>query len=311
MALIDPVLTPGNRNTLPNPIPVGGSYLPISGYNKPPVQEPQIQYGSPNSFDAAAKTNAGDYDKIMADYRNLLSAAKPVNKVNFTPIAPQRSTYQPSPALQSAMNLLSSFSSSGGYTSSDLSNIRARGVSPIRAVYANAQRNLLRQKNLQGGYSPNYAPASAKMARELSEELAQANTGVEASIADNVAKNRLAALGPLASVASAESNARNAFNQNETQTINEINRQNSLLPMQYAQFNNQAEADAFARALSSIEGMRSLYGTSPALVNTFGNQVAQQQQLKQNQQQINNTIQQGALNIIPGLNIGGRRVALG
>ena len=48
------------------------------------------------------------------------------------------------------------FAQTGGFSPEDLANIRARAVSPVRAVYANAQQNVNRQRALQGGYSPGF-----------------------------------------------------------------------------------------------------------------------------------------------------------
>src|SRR5215471_5118170 len=62
------------------------------------------------------------------------------------------------------------FAATGGYSPSDLSAIRARSVSPIRAIYANANREVDRGKSLSG-YSPNFNASKAKMAREQSYAL--------------------------------------------------------------------------------------------------------------------------------------------
>jgi hypothetical protein len=87
------------------------------------------------------------------------------------------------------------FSETGGFSPDDLANIRARAVSPIRAVYANAQRDVNRQKALQGGYSPNFTASMAKMAREQSMSQADAAVGREAGIAEQVREGKLAGLG--------------------------------------------------------------------------------------------------------------------
>ena len=78
------------------------------------------------------------------------------------------------------------FSDTGGYSRNDLANIRSRAISPIRSVYANANREVDRQRALQGGYSPNYTAAKAKMAREASSATADATTNAEAAIAEMV-----------------------------------------------------------------------------------------------------------------------------
>src|SRR5262249_44917522 len=58
------------------------------------------------------------------------------------------------------------FAQTGGFSPEDLSNIRARALSPVRATYANAEREVNRQRSLQGGYSPGFNVLQARMARE-------------------------------------------------------------------------------------------------------------------------------------------------
>lgn len=93
------------------------------------------------------------------------------------------------------------FAQTGGFSPEDLANIRARSVSPIRAVYANAQRAVERQRALQGGYSPGFQAAMTKMAREQSYNQAESAVNREAEIAEMVQRGRLAGLGGMADIA--------------------------------------------------------------------------------------------------------------
>lgn len=86
------------------------------------------------------------------------------------------------------------FAQSGGFSAADLANIRARAVSPVRAVYANAQQNVNRQRALQGGYSPGFGVLQARMAREQGQGIADAATNAEGSIAQMVQQGKLAGL---------------------------------------------------------------------------------------------------------------------
>lgn len=92
------------------------------------------------------------------------------------------------------------FSNTGGFSQGDISNMRARGVSPIRAAYANAERGLQQSRALQGGYSPNAAAAQVKMAREQGQGMADAAQNVEAGIAQQRQAGRLAGLGGMAGI---------------------------------------------------------------------------------------------------------------
>lgn len=99
------------------------------------------------------------------------------------------------------------FAETGGFSPSDLANIRARAVSPVRAVYANAQRNVNRQVGLQGGYAPGGGALKARMAREQGQETADAGTNAEAGIAEMVQKGKLAGLQGMASTEGSSSSS--------------------------------------------------------------------------------------------------------
>lgn len=86
------------------------------------------------------------------------------------------------------------FSKTGGFSASDLANIRARAVSPVRAAYANAQQNVNRQRSLQGGYSPGFGVLQARMQRQQGQGISDAATNAEASIAEMVQQGKLAGL---------------------------------------------------------------------------------------------------------------------
>lgn len=86
------------------------------------------------------------------------------------------------------------FAKTGGFSPEDISAIRARSISPVRAMYANAQRDVNRQRSLQGGYSPGFGVLRARMAREGSQAASDAVTGAEANIAGMRQQGRLAGL---------------------------------------------------------------------------------------------------------------------
>jgi hypothetical protein len=92
------------------------------------------------------------------------------------------------------MDQYQNFAQTGGFSPTDLGNIRARAVSPLRSVYANANREVDRSKALQGGYSPGYGTLKARMAREMGQGLSDASTNAEAAIAQMVQQGKLAGM---------------------------------------------------------------------------------------------------------------------
>lgn len=272
---------------------IKGSVSPRENWMLPTV--PQSSVGG--NYTGAVNTQAGDYDNIMAAYQSLLSQAQNNTasgnntSLSFNPITAQQSQYSPTAYSQSAgfsdaLSQINNAAQTGGYSEGDLSNLRARGVSPIRAVYSQAKQNLERQKSLQGGYSPNYGALQSKMAREQSSLLSDKTTDVNAGIADMVAKGKASALSQYGSLTGNENtlmntinsqNAQgiNASNANNAQAVNQANQFNQSMAAQIAQMNNSLQNSQYQQQLAPIQGMQSLYGTTPALVNTFGNQVLQ------------------------------------
>lgn len=94
----------------------------------------------------------------------------------------------------------SEFAKTGGFSPEDLANIRARAISPVRATYANAEREVNRQRAIQGGYSPGFGVLQSRMAREQGQTAADAAENAEASIAQMVQQGRLQGLHGLASL---------------------------------------------------------------------------------------------------------------
>lgn len=277
-------------------------------------------------YNTGVQQNAEDYGGIMAGYRNILNnplgpnpqqPSRGYTPQQFTPermSAPsptqiETQTYQPSADVTGSLSQLSELSKTGGYDEAGKADLRSRGIAPIRAVYANAQRNVDRSRSLQGGYSPSYNAVTAKMAREQASQISDAEQNVNAGIAQNVASNRLSAApawaaaagqqsalinnigrsnadatnqGRLADVANRmrvnEFNAGGANRANEfnVNNVNEANRFNAQLPVQDRQFQNQNVQNQ----LEALRGMNSLYGTTPAMSRLFGDQAMQGQQFQ-------------------------------
>lgn len=233
------------------------------------------------------------------------------------------------------------FSQTGGYSPADIANLRARGTSPIRAAYANAERAVGQQRSLQGGYAPNAIAAQVKMAREQGQGMADASQNVDAGIAAARNAGRLSGFAGLTDIGKARQDAQmqgdifNAGQSNEGQKFdigNEMNTNqfnagqgnqvgmfnagqgndvsmfnagqgndvgkfnadlnyqgqvyNANAQSQAQAANNAASAASSGRAAAAnaqnmddrfraLSGMTTLYGATPGMANTFGNQALQ------------------------------------
>lgn len=224
----------------------------------------------------SSNTQQDDYNRIMQGYRGMLNGSN-------NPILAEYN-FQQSPEEAELIQSLEETSRTGGYSNADQAAIRARSISPIRSAYANAMRTANRATNLSGGYSPNAGAVQAKMAREQSGILADANTNVNASLATMIAEGKSRAASQLAPLVTREGDYRRSIDEG-----------------------NLAERRKFQTdlPLAALSGMTSLYGTTPARANMFGSHAltARSQDLQRDGQQIQ--INQGRANT--GLNLLQRR----
>jgi hypothetical protein len=245
------------------------------------------------AYGAAVNQNAEDYDKLMGRYDTLFNQAQENRNrapVAMTPLTAQTRNYTAAPQYQQSGRLnevssqLSDMSQTGGYSDADINAFRARGLSPIRAMYAAAQQNLKRQRAIQGGYSPNYGAMQAKMAREQGYLTSERTSALNADIADRVAKGKQYAISNLAPIAQRESELRHDVNLRNTEGVNRVNELNAAdtgrvnelnaqLMLEIEKLNSGNANDAISQGLQANAGAANLYGTTPALTNMFGNQV--------------------------------------
>jgi hypothetical protein len=271
-------------------------YMTSAGTSLAPVKKASNTSSSGNSpynltpqqaYPASIQQTGEDYDSIMGGYKNLLNRpggaggdtsnlTNLYNQLINSPSAqPQKVNYQQSPEFNEAFGNLRGLSQTGGLSEGEQGSLRERGVAPIRAVYANAMRELDRQKALSGGYSPNHAAASAKMARDLSERVGSANTDVNASIAEMVQRGKLSAAPTMAGMGESSNTMRNKVELENAAAARDA--ENIALQKRLAGISGLTSLSESKRGseLDALRGMTSLYGTTPALTQTFGNQALQ------------------------------------
>jgi hypothetical protein len=224
------------------------------------------------AYEDSLEQTPQDYNNIMQGYQSIANNSR-VSPIFSNPIQASPIQYSENPDVKRSISDLSDLASNGGYSGADIANIRARGISPIRSIFATSQQDVARQRGLQGGYSPNFAAVTAKMARDESNNIAQQTTNINAQIAQSVAQNRLAAASPFASATSAEAGRQldtSKYNSENQLQTDETNQQTKLdVDKTNAGLQQQNTDNKF----KALQGENSLYGTTPALASTFGNQV--------------------------------------
>ena len=189
------------------------------------------------NYGRASEQGFQDYGDIMSGYKGF-AGGKAMPHIGYSDPFASYGGYQ-------------NFADTGGYSAGDVANLRARGVSPIRAAYANAEREMGRNKSLQGGYSPNAAASLVKMAREQGQSAADAVQNVEGGIVNQRNANKLAGLGGMSNI--------------EGQRLG--------ADLDVGKFNASADMQGMQNQLAAMQGMTSLYGTSPGMATQFGNQL--------------------------------------
>jgi hypothetical protein len=237
------------------------------------------------NYQQGVAKNLGSYDEIMDNYRNFLTANR-AQQGQPDAFGKEYEGYQNLASggggagldpkymgqLDEAIGGYRDFANTGGLSEADISNLRARGVGPSRSLYAGARSNIERQRSLSGGMNSNQAiAAESRLAREGNQAISDANVNVNADIANKVQAGKMFGLTGMSSTSLAQQSAKTA--------VDSINAQ-----MKVAGLGGMTDIDkarlttalaSKAQELDAMHGMASLYGTTPGLASTFGNQVLQ------------------------------------
>lgn len=218
-------------------------------------QGPMAQHFGFN-YGRGSEADFGNYNDIMGRYRQVFDEAGgegpgnvKASHIGYTDPFKSYGGYE-------------EFAKTGGYSDDDIRNLRARGTAPVRAMYGNVSREMNRQRSLQGGYAPNFMASMAKMARDQSAAQADAQQNVEAQLAQDIRQGRLQGLGGMSGI--------------EGQRLGadlDVGKFNAMADMNIGQYNDQVGRNRINNRLNALGGMAGLYGTTPGMSGTFGNQL--------------------------------------
>lgn len=226
-----------------------------------------------NNYQNAVGQNVQDYGNIMGGYQNF---SNDISKQGPTKFGFERVSAERPAELGEAYGYLREtvpgyrdFAQTGGYSPTDIQELRARGISPIRSAYGNTMMELNRARALGGETgAPNYIAAASKAQREMPGQMADAMTGVNAQLADAIRQGKLAGLSGMAGVGS----TMGGLSSQEAGRMLQAAMSNQNADLQAQQLSEQSLQALRGLQLDALRGQTSLYGTSPGLASTFGNQ---------------------------------------
>ncbi len=245
-----------------------GRQAQLSGNQRYIQQQGPMVSSFAENYGRGSEANYGDYTDIMNRYRSIADGGGGVGGGVGGGGASMSASHIGYKDPFNSYGGFSNFSETGGYSAEDMDNLRARAASPIRAAYSNAEREVQRQRSLQGGYAPNMIATMAKMARERGQEGSDATINAEGSIVNDRNKFKLAGLSGMSNIEG-----------QRLQADLDVARFNAQADMaasaSSASASNSAAAQSNADRFRSLAGMTDLYGTTPGMSNTFGNQLLQ------------------------------------
>lgn len=230
-----------------------------------------VTSGFQKAYENALNQNTQDYGNIMSAYGDFRKNSTGPTSFSFQPVSAER------PAelnegygyLREAMPGYRDFASTGGYSDKDVQELRARGISPIRAAYGNTIRELDRARAIGGnGGSPNYIAARSRAQRELPEQIANATTNVNAGLADAIRQGKMFGLSGITNTGNIFGNLSSA----EAGRMLQAALANQSADLQAQGMTESSKQANRGMDLSAINAMAGLYGTTPGMASTFGNQ---------------------------------------
>lgn len=230
--------------------------------------------GFQNRFNQAADRQTADYGNIMSGYQDFSRNLGSPRQFSFERVSAARPAEldESYGYLREAMPHYREFADTGGYSEKDQRELRARGVAPIRSAYANTMMELDRARSLGGsGGSPNYIAAASRAQREMPGQMADAMTTVNAGLADAIRQGRMFGISGISNTGATMGglSSAEAGRQLQAAMANQgADLQSQGMTEQSLQNHRQAQ-------LASLGGQSSLFGTTPGMASTFGNQALQ------------------------------------
>ena len=243
--------------------------------NTPSQVDSELAPFSQNAHDLSNKSNyrqMEDYGNIMSQYDDI--ANSPGNgPTNFS----YRNVEAKRPEelgeaygyLRESAPGFRDFAKTGGYSGQDIQELRARGMSPIRSAYGNTMMEMDRARAIGGaGGSPNYIAAASKAQRELPGQMADSMTTVNANLAEQIREGKKFGLTGIKGVGDSMGGLSSA----EAARILSADQGNQQADLQAQALSEQSRRASGQERLAALSGKTSLYGTTPAMANMFGNQ---------------------------------------
>lgn len=223
-----------------------------------------------NAYQQSVGQAQQDYGNIMGGYQSFLGNIPKATNFSYQTVTPKtpEELNEAYGYLREAVPGYREFAQTGGYSDKDIQELRARGTSPIRSAYANTMQELDRARAVGGGYSPGYTAAVSRAQREMPEQIADAMTNVNAKLAEDIRQGKLAGLAGVSGIGS----TMGGFASEDANRGLQAQLANQSAALQAAQLSEQSLQNRYMMQLQGLEGERGLYGTSPGMASTFGNQ---------------------------------------
>lgn len=253
-----------------------------------------ISQGFQNAYQNALGQQTGDYSNIMKGYQDFTAGLGGPTQFSAQNVSAERPAEltQAYGYLNEAAPGYRTFAETGGYSPTDIQELRARGVSPIRSAYGNTMMEMNRARALGGaGGAPNYIAAASKAQRELPGQMAEATTGVNAKLAEDIRTGKLAGLAGITGIGS----TMGGLSSDEASRMLQAAIANQSAGLQAQNLSEQSLQNLRNAQLQGLGGQTSLYGTTPAMAATFGNQALQAYSERNAQEQMRNNLGLGLL----------------
>ena len=223
-----------------------------------------------NAYQQSVGQAQQDYGNIMGGYQSFLGNIPKATNFSYQTVTPKtpEELNEAYGYLREAIPGYREFAATGGYSNKDIQELRARGTSPIRTAYANTMQELDRTRAIGGGYSPGYTAAISRAQRELPQQIADEMTNVNARLAEDIRQGKLAGLAGVSGIGS----TMGGFASEDANRGLQAQLANQSAALQAAQLSEQSLQNRYMMQLQGLEGERGLYGTSPGMASTFGNQ---------------------------------------
>lgn len=173
---------------------------PAGTLSAPKVNTQNVSFGGVgwDNIGPSRTISSGNLDDVLSQYKNLGPAFNTAQQAAIGGDVSKLREFGNTGGLDAeatnrmrGLGVYDEFAKTGGYSDTDVANIKAQALSPISSIYGGLRNEMSRRRAVTGGYSPGFDASTRALSRDASRQITDTSLNANVGIRDRINAGRL------------------------------------------------------------------------------------------------------------------------